>query len=83
VAPLFHYVEKDEENDAAIFCSVSATLFLLRQAGNEISWLKFHEILYISRYEILVISQFEISQNKHKNFAKYEMNYFAKFHRLP
>jgi hypothetical protein len=30
-------------------------------------------------HEILYISQYEIAQNKHENFAKYEMNYFAEF----
>jgi hypothetical protein len=46
VAPLFHYVEKGDKNDGDVSCSITATLFFLPcQAGNEISWQKFHEIL--------------------------------------
>jgi hypothetical protein len=46
VAPLFHYVEKGGENDAAVACSVTTTLFFLPQpAGNEILWQKFQKFL--------------------------------------
>jgi Copine len=67
VAPPFHYVEKGDENDAAISCSVSATLFFASS----------------SRKRNFVTKISQISRNKHKNYSKYEKNYFAKFHCPP
>jgi hypothetical protein len=49
VAPLFHYVEKGDENDAAVACSITATLFfcLVKQETKfrGKNFTKFREIL--------------------------------------
>jgi hypothetical protein len=61
VAPPFHYVEKGDENVAAI--SFSATLFLLlRQAGNKISWQNFMKLCIFSDTKFCKIN-IKISQN--------------------
>jgi hypothetical protein len=81
---------KGDKNDAAVACSVTATLFSLsRQAENEISWQKFQKKFAkfwffikqnFAKFCLFCETKFhEISRNKHKNFAKYERNSFAKF----
>jgi hypothetical protein len=72
VAPPFHYVEKGDENDAAISWSVSATLFFrfvkqkTKFCGKNFT--KFHLFRKKKFCEINI-----------KNFVKYEGNYLAKF----
>jgi hypothetical protein len=52
VAPLFHYVEKGDENNGDVSCSVTATLFfcLVKQETKfrGKNFTKFCEILFIS-----------------------------------
>jgi hypothetical protein len=67
VSPPFHYVEKGDENDAAISCSVSATLFFCFVKQET----KFHGKNFTKFCEIL---RNKILQKKHTNIAKYEMN---------
>jgi hypothetical protein len=54
------------------------------QAGNEISWQKFQGISRnFAKFRLFRETNFrEISRNKHKNFAKYERNSFAKFREI-
>jgi hypothetical protein len=83
VVPPFHYIEKGDKNDAAIFCSVSVTLFFCfvkqetKFRGKNFTkfcgknFTKFHKTKFC-----------KILRNKHKNFEKYEMNYLAKFRKI-